>query len=279
MDGAQDIQQIIQFIDFDRVPFALLVLAIGWGMLQLSTRVLDDLGERFAGRRLTFKKAKALARFVSYIFIAVVVASSVLRLESETLLAVAGAISVAVGFAFKDLLGSLIAGVILLIDEPFQVGDRISFGGHYGEVKEIGLRSVRLDTLDGCLVTIPNNTFLTQSVSNNNAGVLDSMCVLPFYVASGEDFKLAQRIVAEAAITSRYVYLKKPVITHVRDEFVSNRHFATVVKVVAYVFDVRHELVFADDITERVKTAFREHGIRTPDQPLRAPNAPPKVTG
>lgn len=268
MENPQDLQQFIEFIDLDRVPFALLVLAVGWGLLQLSVRVLDDFGERFTDRRLTFKKAKALTRFVLYIVIAVIVASSVLRLESQTLFAVAGAISVAVGFAFKDLLGSLIAGVILLVDEPFQVGDRIAFGGFYGEVQEIGLRSVRLVTLDDNLVTIPNNLFLTESVASANAGALDCMVVIPFYIAAAEDFQLARRIVAEATTTSRYVYLNKPVVTHVRDEFLGER-FVTVIKVKAYVFDARYESAFATDVTERVKSAFRAREIRTPDQQYR----------
>lgn len=268
MENPQDLQQFIEFIDLDRVPFALLVLAVGWGLLQLSVRVLDDFGERFTDRRLTFKKAKALTRFVLYIVIAVIVASSVLRLESQTLFAVAGAISVAVGFAFKDLLGSLIAGVILLVDEPFQVGDRIAFGGFYGEVQEIGLRSVRLVTLDDNLVTIPNNLFLIESVASANAGALDCMVVIPFYIAAAEDFQLARRIVAEATTTSRYVYLNKPVVTHVRDEFLGER-FVTVIKVKAYVFDARYESAFATDVTERVKSAFRAREIRTPDQQYR----------
>lgn len=268
METPQDLQQIIEFIDLDRVPFALLVFAIGWAALSGSSRVLDDLGERFTDRRLFFKKAKALTRFVLYLVIAVVVASSVLSLKSETLFAVAGAVSVAVGFAFKDLLGSLIAGVILLIDEPFQVGDRIAWGGYYGEVQEMGLRSVRLVTLDDNLVTIPNNAFLTESVASANAGALDCMVVIPFYIGAAEDFALARRLVAEATTTSRYVYLNKPVATLVSDEFMGQR-FVTVITVKAYVFDARYEKHFATDVTERVKSALRAHGIRGPDQQYR----------
>lgn len=263
-----DLQQFVQFIALDRVPFAILVLVVGWVSLRVSGRVLDDLGERFTDRRLFFKKAKALTRFVLYLIIAATVASSVLHLESQALFAVAGTISVAVGFAFKDLLGSLIAGVILLMDEPFQVGDRIAFGGYYGEVQEIGLRSVRLVTLDDNLVTIPNNKFLTDSVASANAGALDCMVVVPFYIAAAEDFVAAKRIVAEATITSRYVYLNKPVATLVSDEFLGER-FVTIVRVKAYVFDARYEKAFATDVTERVKAAFRRAGIRTPDQQYR----------
>ncbi|HHO51060.1 MAG TPA: mechanosensitive ion channel [Deltaproteobacteria bacterium] len=267
-EGASDIQSFIQFIAFDRLHYAVVVVVVGWALLVSSNRVFDDLGERFTERRLFFKQGKALARFFLYLAIPTTVASLLLRLESEALFAVAGSVSVAVGFAFKDLLGSLIAGVILLMDRPFQVGDRIAFGGFYGEVQEMGLRSVRLATLDDNLVTIPNNKFLTEEVASANAGQLDAMVVIPFYVGAAEDFQRARRIVAEATSTSRYAYLNKPVITLVEDRFLGER-FVTVITAKAYVFDVRYEKAFITDVTERVKLAFRELHIRTPDQQYR----------
>jgi len=263
-----DLQNFLQFIALDRLPFAVIVAVAGWFVLTVSSRVLDDLGERFTDRRLLFKQAKALTRFFLYLAIPAIVAASVLQLSSEALFAVGGSVGVAVGFAFKDLLGALVAGVLLLMDRPFQVGDRISFGGFYGEVQEMGIRSVRLVTLDDNLVTIPNNKFLTDEVASANAGALDAMVVIPFYVAAAEDFQQARRIVAEATTTSRYVYLNKPVVTLVEDKFLGER-FVTVVSVKAYVFDVRYEKALITDVTERVKLAFREAGLRTPDQGYR----------
>ena len=180
------------------------------------------MGERFTDRRLSIKKAKALLRFALYFLIALLAATSALNLDSENLWAVMGAAGVAVGFAFKDLLGSLIAGVILLVDEPFQVGDRVAFGQYYGEIESIGLRSVRLVTLDDNLVTIPNNLFLTDSVASANAGALDCMVVIPFYIGAAENFRMAKRLVAEATATSRYVFLNKPVVVQVADEFLAS---------------------------------------------------------
>ena len=179
-----------------------------------------------------------------------------------------GTVGVAVGFALKDLRGSLIAGVILLVDEPFQVGDRVAFGDSYGEITEIGLRSVRLVTLDDNLVTIPNNLFLTQSVASANAGALDCMVVMTFYIAAAEDYRKARRLAHEATSTSRYTYLSKPIVTLIADEFLGER-FVTVLRVKAYVFDARYEKAFATDVTERVKEAFAAHGILSPDRSYR----------
>jgi small-conductance mechanosensitive channel len=263
-----DTQQLLQFINLQRVPVAIAILVIGLVLNRLALGFLDDLGERFGNQRLLFKKISALLRFSVYVILFGITVSSVVVLESEALIAVAGTIGVAVGFAFNDLLASLMAGVILLMDEPFQVGDRVAFGGYYGEISEIGLRSVRMVTLDDNLVTIPNNKFLNEASASANAGALDCMVVIPFYLGAAEDFVAARRVIEEATATSRYVFLDKPMSTLVSDEFMGER-FVTVVRVKAYVFDARYEKAFASDVTERVKLAFRMAGIRTPDQQYR----------
>lgn len=264
----ENVQELVRFIDLERVPLAILILVVGVIGLRLVRGFLDDLGERFTARRLLFKKVSALSRFGILAALAGVTLSSVLVLESEALLAVAGTIGVAIGFSLQDLLASLMAGVILLLDEPFQVGDRVSFGGYYGEISEIGIRSVRLVTLDDNLVTIPNNKFLNEASASANAGALDCMVVIPFYLGAAEDFVRARGVIEEATATSRYVYLEKPMTTLMADQFLGER-FVTVVRVKAYVFDARFENAFASDVTERVKLAFREAGIRTPDQQYR----------
>lgn len=268
MDGAVDITKIVKFIAWERVPFALLMLALGVAALVVVTRTLDDLAERFTERRLFLLKVKVFVRFLTYALIAVLIGTSVLDVQNEALLALLGTIGLAVGFAFKDLLASLMAGVILLIDEPFQVGDRITIGEYYGDVTAIGLRSVRLQTLDDNAVTIPNVMFLTESVASANAGSLDCMVVMEFFVAPAEDFEEARRLVAEATATSRYVFLGKPIVTLVRDVFLGER-FVTKIVVKAYVFDTRFEAAFYTDVTVRVKRALREARIRTPDMSYR----------
>jgi len=255
---------LLRFIDVEGIPLALLVIAGGIVGLRLATNWLDQLGERLNERRLLLKQISALLRFAVYFVLFGATVSSVLVLESEALFAVAGSVGVAFGFAFKDLLASLMAGVILLFDRPFQVGDRVSFQGFYGEVTEIGLRSVRIVTLDDNLVTIPNSVFLSEAVASANAGALDCMVVVPFHIAPGEDYKRAQELVEDSALTSAYTYLEKPVVTLLSDEFLGER-FVTVIRLKAYVIDARFEKTFSSDVTDRVKSALRQAGIKTPD--------------
>lgn len=255
----------VEFFQPSGVPTALLVIFVAFVATRFLSRTLDALGERFTERRLFFKQLTAISRFIILLMASAAVANAVINFTRETLLALGGSIAVAVGFAFKDLLASLMAGIILLFDRPFQVGDRVEFGGTYGEVVEIGLRTVRINTLDDNLVSIPNNRFLTEAVASANAGALDQMCVFPFWIGCNEDFELAKQLVYEATASSRYVYLAKPIKIVVREGPVDGggERFAVKITVKAYVFDGRYEVPFGTDVTERVKRAFRKAGVRT----------------
>jgi small-conductance mechanosensitive channel len=242
---------LLQFVVWDRLPFAMAVVLIAFIGGRIAARSLDALGERINERRLLFKQVSAVTRFLVLIIATAMVASSLFSFSSEALLAVGGSAAVAIGFAFKDLIASLMAGLILLFDRPFQVGDRIAFGDTYGEVVEIGLRAVRVQTLDDNLVSIPNHRFLNDSVASANAGQLH--------------LKSAKRIVYEATASSRYVFIDKPITVSVREGPVPQgaERFAVELKVKAYVFDGRYETAFGTDVTERVKAAFKAADIRT----------------
>lgn len=72
----------------------------------------------------------------------------------------------ALAMAAKDTVSNFFGGITIFTDRPFSVGDRIRIAGHDGTVKEIGIRSTRLQTLSGTVVTIPNSTFQASSVEN-----------------------------------------------------------------------------------------------------------------
>lgn len=267
MDVALD-ASILKYVHLDKIPVAILWIVAALVAVRLVTSTVDALGERFTGRRLLLKQTSAFSRFLIVIVATALSVSTVLELTDEALLAVSGTAAVAVGFALKDILASLIAGIILLFDRPFAVGDRVQFGDTYGEVVEMGLRSVRIATLDDNLVSIPNNLFLGATVASSNAGALDQMCVFKFWIGCEEDFDQARQIVYEACASSRYVYLKKPIVVHVKEGPVPEgaERFAIQLTLKAYVLDGRYESAFGTDVSERVLRAFRARGIRTAGQ-------------
>ncbi|MFC6613479.1 mechanosensitive ion channel family protein [Halopenitus salinus] len=79
----------------------------------------------------------------------------------------AGALALAVGFAARDLIANFVAGVFIIQDEPFTVGDWIEWDGNGGVVRDIHLRVTKLDTFDNQLVTVPNSALANAAVINN----------------------------------------------------------------------------------------------------------------
>lgn len=77
-----------------------------------------------------------------------------------------GAVALAVGFAAQDLLGNFVAGVFILKDKPFEVGDWIEWDGNAGRVEDIDLRVTRVRTFDNERITVPNGDLANDAVTN-----------------------------------------------------------------------------------------------------------------
>ena len=258
-----DSVQIVAFFRAGGIPAAILILSLTWLVAQLIGRTATRFGQRFTERRLLLQQSSTVVRFaVTMAGISGAVAS-VFQLSDQMLLALGGTLAVAGGIAMKDLAASILAGIIILFDRPFQVGDRVTFGGYYGEVVRIGLRSVRLVTLDDNMVTIPNNKFLTDIVSSGNLGALDMLVQMDFYIGIDQDIAAARKVVREAITSSRYAFLDKPwnvLISQVMHE----RYMAIRVRAKIYVLDVKHEKTMETEVTERVIVGFRAAGVAPP---------------
>lgn len=98
------------------------------------------------------------------------VALDVLKLEKavSSLLAGAGIIGLALGFAFQDLTANFISGIFITFRRPFEVGHQIETNGFSGNVEEIQLRSTLIRTLDGLHVIIPNKEIFQKPIINHS---------------------------------------------------------------------------------------------------------------
>ena len=263
---ASDLNNINTFVDLLK-PGKVIALLIGLFILVTLARVFqewsENLGDRFPSRRLFILQVSTIVSFTLYIFGGVALFMTTISPSKEIMVAVGGSLAVAIGFAIKDVVGSMVAGIILLFDRPFQVGDRVSFGDTYGEIKSIGLRALRLNTLDDNLVTIPNSKFITDVVASGNAGALDMMVVVNFHTAIDEDVERVNALIHEVVVTSRFVFLEKPVSIVVEEvDFAQCPAMKFIVK--SYVLDVRYEKALQTDIVTRVSEVFKAHDIKRP---------------
>lgn len=253
----------MDFFKPDGIPYALLMVVVMMALARLVSRQSVVLGERFADRRLVIQQTGAFLRFLVFVLGLTAAFFTLFEVSEQMLLAIGGTVAVAAGFAMKDLVASMVAGVIILIDRPFQAGDRVTFAGYYGEITHIGLRSVRMNTLDDTQITIPNNLFLTEAVASGNAGAVDMMIQVDLYIGLDQDLEEARRLLSEVVTTSRYVNLNRNWAVLAREEIVES-YLAIRLRAKAYVLDARLEKAFQGDITERALLAFREAGIGPP---------------
>lgn len=245
----------------------IVLLVFGFAVLIYLVRIINHstayLNTKYPSKRILLLQISTIIVFLIYIFGGFFLIYSTLHPPRELMLALGGSAAVAIGFAFKDIAASLIAGLIILFDRPFQVGDRVTFGNVYGEIKSITLRTVRLVTLDDNLVTIPNSKFINEYVASGNAGALDMMVVIDFHTALSVDVEQVKALLHEIAVTSRFAYLKKPISIVVSEVAIAER-LALRFSVKVYVLDVQYEKALQTDIVTRASTYFNKKGIERP---------------
>lgn len=257
------ISGVFEVFSFGKITILLLGIVVLGVAVKFVSGLGSSLNKRIPSRRLLIAQTITVISFAIYILGGSYLFYGVIQPPKELLLTVSGTLAVALGLSLKDLIASVVAGIILLFDRPFQVGDRVTFDGTYGEIKTIGLRAVRMVTLDDSLVTIPNSKFITDAVTSGNFGALDMMIELNFHVAFGSDMRLSKQLLHETAVTSRYVFLSKP-IAIVMNEVAFAERPAMQIRVKCYVIDVRFEKALQTDIMLRGNEALQHAGIARP---------------
>ena len=267
-ETAEETQKIVSKITTDKLLQAAIILLVAYLTLRILDKLVIWLSERTAKEwRLRVKQFLPFLRMVVLTFAIAVLMNMFLNLSKENILAVTGTVAVALGFAFKDYVSSIIAGIVGLFESPYGVGDRIKIGDYYGEVVSYGLRSVRIQTPDDNTITIPHNKIWTESVSNANAGALEAQVVTKFYFAHDVEINLVKKILYRVAQTSKYTALKLPIVV-----VMSEKPWGTVFKLKAYPLDARDEFIYQTDLITRAKLAFTKHQLNYPSLPMSMDN-------
>lgn len=258
-----DFGRLMEFVRWGGVAASVPIILGTMFLIRLVQNAGDRLAARFSNRRPLIQKVQTSARFTLYIAAFAVTVSLSIRLDPTALTVIGGALAFAVGFSLRDLVASFVAGITIMFDRPFQVGDRVAYGGEYGDIVKIGLRSVRMNTLDHNLITIPNNKVFTDVTSSANYGALEMQVAMDFYIGIDQDAKLAVDLIREACINSPYIFLQQPIPVLAKQVIVQD-YVAFHLKARPYVFDVKYEKPFETDVHFRVLEAFRDHGIAPP---------------
>jgi len=219
---------------------------------------------------------------------AAVIALDVLGVNVMPFIAGAGVLGVAVGFAAKDTLSNLIAGILLIIDRPFEIGDRIevwsvpSGNASWGDVIEIGLRATRIKTTDNIVVIIPNNEIMTRDIVNYTSISTSIRVRIDIGIAYDADIEKAKALIVRAARSADWILTDPAPKVVVRNFGESSVDLQARV----WINNARRRMDTIDYITDTVKTLFDKNGIEIPfpkrdisivDRPAGTDPAPKKM--
>jgi len=246
-----DVAQIRELISFNKVFYSLILLFLTYFVNKYLTIIIDSISEKTTNYRLFIKRLAPVSRILIWSFAIYVVIAGIIVPPFETVITIAASIGIAVGFASQDILRNIFGGVMIILDRPFQVGDKIQVGDHYGEVLSIGLRSSRVVTPDDSIVSLPNGELMNRAVSNANSSALDCQVVAEIFLPATVDIQLVKQIAFRAVYASSFTYLNKPVEVIVLNEM-QNRQYVVKLRVKAYVVDIRYEFLFKSDMTEMI---------------------------
>ena len=251
---------ITEVISIRKVVMAALLLIFTFFLNRLVIRILENMAERSVNYRLSIKRLVPAVRIIIWGFALYIVLEGIIDPPMETVITILASAGIAVGFAAQDILKNIFGGFMIILDRPFQVGDKIKVGEHYGEVLQVGLRSSRIVSPDDSVITIPNAELMTREVSNANSSALDCQVVAEIYLPAHTDIDTAKRIAYRAAISSKYIFLKKPVVVITANE-IHQSQYVIKMRVKAYVLDIRYEFPFKSDMTERILSELNRRNM------------------
>jgi small-conductance mechanosensitive channel len=161
-----------------------------WIVERLLRRTGMDLGTRQA--------VGSLVRYVVLV-VGVVLILQNSGLNLSALGVIAGAVGVGVGFGLQNIVSNFISGLIITMERPIKVGDRIEVGGVEGVVQEIGARCTTVITNDRMAILVPNQRFILDNVINQVYSERPIRLRLPVQVPSSVDPALVRELLREVA--------------------------------------------------------------------------------
>lgn len=264
MSDSGEISQILRPLGTDGLVELGLTVASAIVLIALMQRLIPWVAERFAGkRRLILLSSVPVIRLCLILWAIILIVPILIEPSLQNMAVLLGSVGLAIGFALKDYVSSLIAGVVAVGEQNYRNGDWVRIGDVYGEVRHVGMRTLEIVTPDDDRVLVPHQQLWTQPIHNANNGDARLQCVADFYLHPEHDGMKVCRVLEDVALTSPYLYFDDPV------SVVAKEHpWGTHYKIRAYPVDSAQQFRFITDLTIRGRSALQEIGVRFAISPV-----------
>jgi len=258
--------RLFNTLDIGTLLELLLILALATLLIVVAQKLLPWLADQLHGvRRLYLLAMVPLLRLGILLAACLLVVPLIIEPSFQNMVALLGTVGLALGFAMKDYASSLIAGVVVVGEMPYRNGDWIEINGIYGEVKHIGMRTVKIVTPDDTQVSIPHLRVWNDPIFNANCGLPQLQCVADFYLHPAHDAAAAKLVLQDVALTSPYLFFDGAIMVSVHE-----KPWATHYRLKAYPIDARQQFRFISDLTVRGKAALLRLGVSFVTAPVAA---------
>lgn len=264
-EGGPVISSLASLLDPKVLIEIILVLIGAYILVSILTFLYKNISEQLGHHRIAVTMLIPLTKIIIYLSAIGIILQLFITPTITEFVAFFVIFGAALGFGLKDLFADIVGGIVITFEKPFQIGDKIKADGYYGEVLDIGIRSTRIVTPHDDTVSVPNYRILAESVASANTGKTAMMVVIDVFIDTENDVEAAMRILRDAVVTSKYVYISKIMPYTV---LLDDSPYYLRLRAKAYVNDLRYEFEFKSEVTRRTLIAFAHEGILPPRVPV-----------
>ncbi len=256
---------LFSFLDSSITIGGLLLIVIGLPLWIIFTDLIKDvlqiiwLGLNRNAQQGAIEAWLTLLRYglIGMGFVAILVN---LGLDTTTIAAITGGLSIGVGFALQDVIKNFLGGLILLFEGSLRPGDWVQVGDVQGIVTDLNIRATTVETPEQVELIVPNQDWLNSTVVNHTRTEAQIRLSIPVGVSYGSDMALVQQILLEVAAEHPQVAANPKPVAPLLDFADSSVDF----ELWAWIADARDQIQIGNDLRLAIWNALKAHDIRIP---------------
>ena len=234
----------------------MVTLVLSW----LRRTMMKRLMRRIDAEEGTLYSISVIIQYVIGVIAYVVIIQSA-GLDLSTLTVIFGALGIGIGFGLQSIINNFVSGIVILIERPVKVGDRVEIGDLEGDITDIALRATTVITNEGIAVIVPNSQLVSQQVVNRSLQDRKIRFKLPVGVAYASDPAHVKEVLLTVAHEHPGV-MRSPEPTVIFEKFGnSSLDFFLWVWTDQY---INRPNIFRSEMNFAIHTALKEAGIQIP---------------